>query len=570
MSGRNAPRSKNGCSTCRRRKVKCGEERPVCSRCLNLNLYCEWGIPVKRARGTQARPLQPAPANNDLDQNNRLISHAGDELSCNTDVRLRDGSPLSWLGDLPYAKSPQLSSLFGSSGGPFLFRPSLNTPLTMREMTCANSLTLTETDRKYFDYFPSSSIVYYYMKGWRWSSFCYLYSGPAATNKVIMRMLLAMAASDMHRHGLVGRSPGRPTADDHGRYHYSLAVKEFRQLLETPRESVSIAELEVIFATMFLMVTYEWQFGHSIRHLQLHLHGIRSLLGSHPQLFQLKNVDEMLMLSEEKDSPSQSPSKISFISEQLLLWTLYVDASCGPMGITESLNDFVIQSQNPALHPDHLYRCARLWGRCFWGEQYPDQEVLDDNENYRALELIHNGFCFRHRTWKVLVDAGTGLETVDSLARDMLSVRERYSDLFITAKISRGISARRTLHTIHMGVCTFYAQVIFHRRLLCPSSLPGLVHKQALAGILDITRKQYTSDARLLRRMQWPLLMAVIETTDPGQREWLRQRLVELNNGHSEYVWTNDVADQILAQQEARPGYYANLAELLRSRLESQ
>lgn len=166
------------------------------------------------------------------------------------------------------------------------------------------------------------------MKGWQWSTFWYLYQGPAATNKVIMRMLLAIAASDMHRQGLVVRSPGRPTADDHGRYHYSLAVKEFRQLLEAPRESVSVAELEIIFATMFLMVTYEWQFGHSIRHLQLHLHGIRSLLESHPQLFRVRNVDDMLMLPDAAEGSfvrESEPAKVSFISEQFLLWTLYVD-----------------------------------------------------------------------------------------------------------------------------------------------------------------------------------------------------------------------------------------------------
>ncbi|EPS32981.1 hypothetical protein PDE_07942 [Penicillium oxalicum 114-2] len=573
MSGRNAPRSKNGCSTCRRRKVKCGEERPVCARCLNLNLHCEWGIPVKRARGAQARPLQPAPATHDLDPNTVLVPSFGDETPCSIDVRLRDSSPASWSGDLLYARSPQLSWLFCPPVGQSSFCPSLSTPLTVPDLTCANSLTLTRTDRKYFEYFPSSSIVYYYMKGWQWSTFWYLYQGPAATNKVIMRMLLAIAASDMHRQGLVVRSPGRPTADDHGRYHYSLAVKEFRQLLEAPRESVSVAELEIIFATMFLMVTYEWQFGHSIRHLQLHLHGIRSLLESHPQLFRVRNVDDMLMLPDAAEGSSvreSEPAKVSFISEQFLLWTLYVDASCGPMGLTESLNDFVIQSQNPALHPDHLYRCARLWARCFWGEQYPDQEVLDDNENYRALELIHAGFCFRHRTWKVFVESGTGVETSESLLREMLSTRDRFSDLFITARIAGGVSARRTLHTIHMGVCTFYAQIIFHRRLLCPNSPPGPLHKQALAGIVDVARKQYTSDPRLLRRLQWPLLMAVIEMGDPSQREWLRQRLLELNNCHSEYVWTKEVADEVLRQQDGKPGFYANLADLLRRRLETQ
>jgi hypothetical protein len=82
-----------------------------------------------------------------------------------------------------------------------------------------------------------------------------------------MRMILALAACDMHRNGLVVRSPGRPTADDHGRYHYGLAVKEFRQLLETPRQ-VSLDEIETVFATVFLMIAWEWQFGHSVRHVR--------------------------------------------------------------------------------------------------------------------------------------------------------------------------------------------------------------------------------------------------------------------------------------------------------------
>lgn len=102
----------------------------------------------------------------------------------------------------------------------------------------------------------------------------------------------------------------------------------------------------------------------------------------------------------------------------------YIDASCRPMGLTESLYDYVAESKNPALHPDHLHKCARLWGRCFWGKQYPDQEVLDDIENYRALELLHVGFCLRYRTWKTLVESGAGADTTDSIFRDILSARD--------------------------------------------------------------------------------------------------------------------------------------------------
>ncbi|KAJ6029725.1 hypothetical protein N7499_005404 [Penicillium canescens] len=563
QSGRNGPRSKSGCSTCRRRKVKCGEEKPVCGRCSALRLNCEWGVPVKRGRSTQIRHLEPAPSAPEQ----WPLPEFEDLVDTQQDLLYTSLSPVSWAGDFVPFDTTQLTS-FRSTPIATPIYPSLN----FNNVACANSLALNALDLQYFQYFPSSSLVYYYMKGWKWSSFCHLYQGPAASNKVIMRMILALSACDMHRNGLVVRSPGRPTADDHGRYHYSLAVKEFRQLLETPRQ-VSLGEVETVFATVFLMIAWEWQFGHSVRHLQLHLQGVRSLLETHPQLFRIKDVNDML-LSPGSGGLSDEPgtvAKMSFIPEQFLLWILYIDSSCRPMGLTESLNDYVAQSGNPALQPDHLHRCARLWGRCFWGEQYPDEEVLDDIENYRALELLHDGFCLRHRTWKSLVDSAAGTaDSADVIFREILTIREKFSDLFVTARFAAGVSARRTVNTIYMAVSTFYAQVILHRRLLCVDTLPAAIHQQATAGIVDIAQKQFISDPNLLRRLHWPLLMAVIETSDPTQQAWLRQRLWELREFHSEYVWAHGVAEQILAQQDVSQGRYVNLAELLLQRFHAQ
>jgi hypothetical protein len=121
-----------------------------------------------------------------------------------------------------------------------------------------------------------------------------------------------------------------------------------------------------------------------------------------------------------------------------------------------------------------------------------------------------------------------------------------------------------------MAVSTFYAQVILHRRLLRVDSLPTAIHQQATAGIFDIAQKQFISDPNLLRRLHWPLLMAVIETNDPIQQSWLRQRLWELREFHSEYVWAHDVAEQILSQQNVSQGRYVNLAELLLQRFHAQ
>lgn len=138
---------------------------------------------------------------------------------------------------------------------------------------------------------------------------------------------------------------------------------------------------------------------------------------------------------------------------------------------------------------------------------------------------------------------------------------QKYSDLFITTRYAA--SARRTLNTIYFSVSTFYAQVLFHRRLLWHDRAPTTLHRQAVANILQIVHKQFNSDQRTLRRLHWPLLMAVIETDDPSQREWLRQRLQELRYFHSEYAKANQIADDVLAQQDASQRQ-VNLADVLR------
>ncbi|KAH9432909.1 hypothetical protein MCOR02_007582 [Pyricularia oryzae] len=62
---RRAVRSKNGCLTCRRRKVRCDENRPHCGHCQRLNLACQWRMSSATTDGattsSDARPTPAAP-----------------------------------------------------------------------------------------------------------------------------------------------------------------------------------------------------------------------------------------------------------------------------------------------------------------------------------------------------------------------------------------------------------------------------------------------------------------------------------------------------------------------------
>ncbi|CEL05755.1 hypothetical protein ASPCAL06870 [Aspergillus calidoustus] len=117
-----------------------------------------------------------------------------------------------------------------------------------------------------------------------------------------------------------------------------------------------------------------------------------------------------------------------------------------------------------------------------------------------------------------------------------------------------------------MGVSLFYAHVLFHRRLLNPPGPPSKFHDLAVTNIIEMTKKQYESDPRLMRRLHWPILMAAIETKDASHREWLQDRLTDLRQFHSEYLWASEIADEILSRQDASNGIYADVAALLRQR----
>ncbi|KAF4760875.1 hypothetical protein HAV15_007090 [Penicillium sp. str.  len=52
------PRSRNGCLTCKRRKVRCNERRPRCYHCQRLNLECDWKV---------NEPCRQSPLQNDVD-----------------------------------------------------------------------------------------------------------------------------------------------------------------------------------------------------------------------------------------------------------------------------------------------------------------------------------------------------------------------------------------------------------------------------------------------------------------------------------------------------------------------
>lgn len=103
-------RSRNGCLTCKRRKVRCNEERPQCGHCQRLSLQCVWKDsmsqrPSPRNALSTGAPLQSSAPVMQLDDPfssscfdfapSGMDYNPADELSLFQDIYLPD------LGDFP-------------------------------------------------------------------------------------------------------------------------------------------------------------------------------------------------------------------------------------------------------------------------------------------------------------------------------------------------------------------------------------------------------------------------------------------------------------------------------------
>lgn len=359
-----------GCRTCRIRKVKCDEEKlslpghrdPQCRRCAAARILCEWkGGPIPRR-------MAPGPKSQATE-------------------RTKPKAPL-----LPARDSVQ----------------------------AANSLALSDSDRACLAYLQDSALVVILGKHWPWSTISYAYHRVAVREPMVMSIILASTAGEIHRtrrhdpaHARA-RSADDDSCDLAGRSHYGRAMAGLRDALQ--RDVRSPAQIEAIFITLWLMVDYENRFGSGAAGINVHVRGILSMLSQHVVPL-LKHRDGLSITAglSPAETPAESRSmdggslvqtgcppggyhgKLRSTSVPLfLLWTLYFFTPgalfCGPgsVGVDEvDLFRSFAESGTTELSLHELYRISRQSPSRFWGEAYPATAQLDDMENLPGLTLYH-------------------------------------------------------------------------------------------------------------------------------------------------------------------------------------
>ncbi|KAH8685085.1 hypothetical protein BGZ61DRAFT_423526 [Ilyonectria robusta] len=539
-SNRRKARSKNGCLTCRVRKVKCDERRPACQRCTNGLMKCEWlepgqSLSSKGARSSKSstpssisqRPLAPSPtAGTDG-------SHGDDPEECNSaeaEIHLT----------LPHNAHINVQELSSP-------RPALSTS----HIPLSNSLQLSADDQAAFLYIPESILVLSYGKLWTWSCFSYIYTHIASQYSGVMRSFIAVASMELRAREVLavrdGNDPARSMENAHrigaaAGVHYSATLKDLSSLLNHICHSEgSSNDIDALFTMWFLILRYEVYDSESKGASLVHLDGIRSFLKPYLETGGYANGE-----------------KLPYISQPMLLYTLYLDADSATGNINGGRLCMDLLSRDADDHISHerIFLSARSILPKIWGETYPVSELLDDLENYRPLRLFHLCQAAKLELMRLARSAIPDLDAaeVHKLWKHTQNFGDEFADILILAKSIPDSGGKRLIWTVYSAALDYHAlQVLF--ACLFPRDESRFQLDAALSQILAIASKALGEDPRQIYRFMWSLSVALCKTQGHNNQHWLTAQL-----DRARVLMPNfDVPDLIL-QHKLKPNEGPQLA----------
>ncbi|GFF35953.1 C6 zinc finger domain protein [Aspergillus udagawae] len=475
-------------------------------------------------------------------------------------------------------------------------------------LQAANSLVLSGSDRSCLNYLQDSVLVTILGKHWPWSTISYTYHRVAVKEPMVMSMILATTASEIHRSRLHDCSstrvylPANDSSDIDGRVHYGTALSRLREALTEGAKTPS--KLEAIFITLWLMVDYENRFGSGASTINIHLRGVESLLHNH--ILPLLKLEECLapaitagspetadllfdnsaegasLIERAASSPVDSvagPSdrKLVYTAVPLfLLWTLYFFTPgvlfFGPGAVYEpgfeKVNDDLCrlfrlflraENGNTPLNLENLYRISRQSPSKFWGGAYPAKAQLDDMENYPGLALYHKSHVVQFRITELFRQARStswNEASYQQIVDEIVKIANEFEMLLSSAKAAPSCDivgdGRRVMETIYWAAITYYSTIVyfhlcFGKLLPAKSMQAGLMSQEkAVSLVLELSLKLHRSRPHLMVRITWPLFMAGVATADRIYQDWVSIRLRELGRYGQNYSRVSRRFDEII------------------------
>ncbi|KAF8860393.1 hypothetical protein BDZ45DRAFT_703831 [Acephala macrosclerotiorum] len=510
---RRAPRSKAGCLTCRRRKVRCNEQKPRCSHCERLNLQCTWR-PVTRQMSESGNAEQ---AGINLGNEN-LSTTPGNPVLNGSRQATVDGSfndmfdyaSFMLIQSQEESQSMNSSSLLFSDRNP---NPHNSTSSLEHSNFSENSRTGFDLLNHNSDSFEERMLKDYFIKTvvppiiaqvetqLRWSSMRQILISMSNTSAMVHYAILAFSEL------LLGRkSRGRPPK--YQKWYDSARLELSRQRTEGifSGASPSSTTFEHILAALFFL--------------------------SYIDLLEGRIVDAHTNLKEAYETfQAADKSQLRMVSKRLISWMRLLDAravTAGGEGLFLSDNDDIVAQPSPA-----STEMTEAGGNT--------NEVCEANvEDVLFDTLYQPGFFFFQRIQSFM----GRISKIDPWHRSRGTVEDETEVMSIAARISRDLG---NLWDSRPPLMDYALNGKLTPAHISPSLAISNIRNTAQL-MVEVGAASGPEQEMLPVNMLWPLLMWGTEENDPEARGWIA---IQINN--MEQVATNaKVTAQVLMEVQKR------------------
>lgn len=506
--GRNGPRSRKGCWTCRTKKVKCDETRPKCLRCIRLRLYCDYE-PRDRRQSDEAQ------ADGDSEQN----SHRA----------LITSQP--WLLQVaPWRRAATM-------------------PMHMPVFsTAANSLKLTSLDHEAIRYYRTTFSQRHSTKNTDFSLYSVIFT-LAERDPLVMRGLLALGTRNMHQARITEEQTA--PAGWSGLGHYSAALRMMADTISGGENN--FIDLDVAFAAIYLMLMYEQKYGDAaysgwVNHLKGAALLIQERCSDWPAQLQ-KPPTVRASSSSPSDETALSTTRtppLSVFAARMLVYFSFMDGFGATFGLGSDVNRVmhrILQAHDPDIVLTEaftkLHRYSDGIYRAVFRQSYPANEMLADIANQHITDMWQACCGLRYLVADISSyegDAARQRLAVIQESADYLA--EKYPELVALAtEMTPDAEVPEMVATNFRAFMPLYfaslLEMHFLRCELEPDAMSADEKKTTtatyIAVIMNLAHQLYKHmGLELLHLISYPLFLVALHTDLDSTRDWILARFEDL------------------------------------------
>ncbi|KAH8894570.1 hypothetical protein GQ53DRAFT_643366 [Thozetella sp. PMI_491] len=537
--GSRSARSRQGCLTCKRRKVKCDEQRPRCSHCERLNMECKWrpastfGAQM-RANGASDQATMRSPPMTDPSPSAAAFQ------SLNAVTQVFDYASFMWdAGDAWQQVTPDEGYPLSLDVRPEPSEPS-TVPDTSSQPDQTMILQVPAENHRLMDYFTHAvtpPILAEVETHKKWVSMRQILVGMASASRMVRLAILAFSNL------MLVRREGPELASHQN--HYSDALSEAIASESDPTPLAKASRHRQNLLATFFFLSY-------VDILEGRIEAAHSNLKRSYDVFQ----------KGEKDS-------FNSVEKQFILWLRLLDAravSAGGEGLflSEADEDLLVETTPATLE----------------GEMPPDASYPEgDIEDVLFQVLYQPGIVFFqkvqsfmgrisqidpwHRSRGTVEDETEVMNIGAAIADDLRSLyktRPLLMDFAVTGKLTSphisaylGFALTRAFRTY---LSNYYASKVHLHRVayktlpLTREALEALGEIRSLARMLAEGLDSESEEA-LPVNMLWPLLMLGSEEQDPDERQWIKSQILRMEKVAGNAKITAQVLQEVQTRQDA-------------------